>query len=311
MAEWSIAPVLKTGDGKPSVSSNLTASAKYIKNIRWMITPKNGLGFALVLAALASAHADSLVSNYLRTQDAQELGLTLSSYSYQEPSVSVGMTAINYGLEYQKTSLLSGGQFLLAGIDYAAGTDRYSGSGTLNVPKYYYNARLAIGTDWVYGSQILSPYIGFGYRFLNQTGGGLTTSTGAVMYDRQSTYLYIPVGFKQRALTGDGGMLESSFELDYLLAGNQFSGLSVMNNFGYTGSNDITNRQTSGYGLNASFMYRRPDGWSLGPYWKYWNIASSDLATWTYKSGSTSYTKSMYERANTTEEFGFKALYQF
>ena len=293
------------------MSSNLTASAKYIKNIRWMITPKNGLGFALLLAALASAHADSLVSNYLRTQDAQELGLTLSSYSYQEPSVSVGMTAINYGLEYQKTSLLSGGQFLLAGIDYAAGTDRYSGSGTLNVPKYYYNARLAIGTDWVYGSQILSPYIGFGYRFLNQTGGGLTTSTGAVMYDRQSTYLYIPVGFKQRALTGDGGMLESSFELDYLLAGNQFSGLSVMNNFGYTGSNDITNRQTSGYGLNASFMYRRPDGWSLGPYWKYWNIASSDLATWTYKSGSTSYTKSMYEPANTTEEFGFKALYQF
>ena len=311
MAEWSIAPVLKTGDGKPSVSSNLTASAKYIKNIRWMITPKNGLGFALLLAALASAHADGLASNYLRTQDAQELGLTLSSYSYQEPSVSVGMTAINYGLEYQKTSLLSGGQFLLAGIDYAAGTDRYSGSGTLNVPKYYYNARLAIGTDWVYGSQILSPYIGVGYRFLNQTGGGLTTSTGAVMYDRQSTYLYIPVGFKQRALTGDGGMLESSFELDYLLAGNQFSGLSAMNNFGYTGSNDITNRQTSGYGLNASFMYRRPDGWSLGPYWKYWNIASSDLATWTYKSGSTSYTKSMYEPANTTEEFGFKALYQF
>jgi hypothetical protein len=58
-------------------------------------------------------------------------------------------------------------------------------------------------------------------------------------------------------------------------------------------------------------MYKRPDGWSLGPYWKYWNISNSDLATWTYKYGSTSYTKSMYEPANTTEEFGFKALYQF
>jgi hypothetical protein len=89
---------------------------------------------ALLLAALAPAHADSLVSNHLRTRDAQEFGLTLSSYSYQEPSVSVGMTAINYGLEYQKTSLLNGGQFVLAGVDYAAGTDRYSGSGTLNVP---------------------------------------------------------------------------------------------------------------------------------------------------------------------------------
>jgi hypothetical protein len=29
VAEWSIAPVLKTGDSKGSVSSNLTASAKY------------------------------------------------------------------------------------------------------------------------------------------------------------------------------------------------------------------------------------------------------------------------------------------
>jgi hypothetical protein len=276
-----------------------------------MTRPLHRLCAALLLAALASAHADSLVSDYLRTRDGQELGLTLSSYSYQEPSVSVGMTAINYGLEYQKTSLLSDGRFLTAGIDYATGTDRYSGSGTLDVPKYYYDAKLAIGTDWVYGSQIVSPYLGLGYRFLNQTGGGLTTSTGAVMYDRQSTYLYIPVGLKQRSLTGDGAVWESSFELDYLVSGNQFSGLSVMNNFGYTSSTDINNRQTSGYGLNASFMYKRPDGWSLGPYWKYWNISNSDLATWTYKSGSTSYTKSMYEPANTTEEFGFKALYQF
>ena len=276
-----------------------------------MTKPSKSLGAALLLAALVPAHADSLVSDYLRTRDGQELGLTLSSYSYQEPSVSVGMTAINYGLEYQKTSLLNGGQFLLAGIDYATGTDRYSGSGTLNVPKYYYNAKLAIGTDWVYGSQIVSPYIGFGYRFLNQTGGGLTTSTGAVMYDRQSTYLYIPVGFKQRSLTGDGGMLESTLELDYLVSGNQFSGLSVMNSFGYTSSTDVNNRQTSGYGLNASFMYKRPDGWSLGPYWKYWNISKSDLSTWTYKSGGTSYTSSVYEPTNTTEEFGFKALYQF
>ena len=107
-------------------------------NILWMITPKNGLGVALLLAALAPAHADSLVSDYLRTRNAQELGLTVSSYSYQEPSLSVSFTAINYGLEYQKTSLLSDGRFLTAGIDYATGTDQYSGSGTLSVPKYHY-----------------------------------------------------------------------------------------------------------------------------------------------------------------------------
>jgi hypothetical protein len=34
VAEWSIAPVLKTGKGQPFVSSNLTASAKN-KNMRF------------------------------------------------------------------------------------------------------------------------------------------------------------------------------------------------------------------------------------------------------------------------------------
>jgi len=276
-----------------------------------MITPSNWLGAALLVATLIPAHAEGVASDYLRTRGVQELGLTISSYSYQEPSLSVGITAVNYGLEYQKTSLLRDGKFVLAGIDYATGTDRYSGSGTLDIPRYYYNGKIAIGADWAYRNGIISPYIGLGYRFLNETGGGLTTSTGKVMYDRQSTYLYIPVGLKQRSLTGFGGMLESTFELDYLVSGNQFSGLSVMNNFGYSNSNDVNNRQTSGYGLNASFMYKRPDGWSLGPYWKYWNISSSDLATRTYTYSGTSYTTSPYEPANTTEEFGFKALYQF
>ena len=32
VAEWSIAPVLKTGNGKPFVSSNLTASARMLSN---------------------------------------------------------------------------------------------------------------------------------------------------------------------------------------------------------------------------------------------------------------------------------------
>ncbi len=32
VAEWFKAPVLKTGDGQPSVSSNLTASAKHFRS---------------------------------------------------------------------------------------------------------------------------------------------------------------------------------------------------------------------------------------------------------------------------------------
>ena len=52
-------------------------------------------------------------------------------------------------------------------------------------------------------------------------------------------------------------------------------------------------------------MYRRPDGWSFGPYWKYWNIDASESASYSAT------VQAVTERATTTEEFGFKALYQF
>jgi len=46
VAEWSIAPVLKTGNPKGFVSSNLTASARYKKAqhlLRFFIVPGQGI----------------------------------------------------------------------------------------------------------------------------------------------------------------------------------------------------------------------------------------------------------------------------
>ncbi len=42
VAEWSIASVLKTDDGQPSVSSNLTSSAKFLKK-RKALNENSGL----------------------------------------------------------------------------------------------------------------------------------------------------------------------------------------------------------------------------------------------------------------------------
>ena len=263
----------------------------------------------LLLCGLARADSDVLES--VRSRSGSELGLTLSHYDYREPSLDVRMVALNAGLEYQKTNALSGDRFWTAGVDYANGPDNYSGSGNLVVPKYYYNLKLAVGKDLFYDTYVLSPYVGLGYRFLKQSGGGLATSSGAYFYDRYSSYFYLPLGLKRRIAVAGGAQFETTFEYDYLLAGNQYSGLSVADNWGYSDSSNVNNRQTSGYGLNASILYRRPDGWAFGPYWKYWNISTSDRATWTYKESGTAYSVSTWEPANTTEEFGFKAMYKF
>ena len=263
----------------------------------------------LALSGMACAQTDALES--VRSRNSSELGLTLSHYDYREPSLDVRMTALHIGIAYQRTTALSGDRFWTAGVDYAYGPDSYTGSGSLIVPKYYYDLKLAVGKDVFYDTYVLSPYVGLGYRFLNQSGGGLATSSGAYFYDRQSSYLYLPLGIKRRIAVAGGAQFETTFEYDHLLAGNQYSGLSVADNWGYSDSSNVNNRQNTGYGLNASIMYRRPDGWSFGPYWKYWNISTSDSATRTYKESGTAYSVSVWEPANSTEEFGFKAMYKF
>jgi hypothetical protein len=262
---------------------------------------------AFCLALCGVAQADNSLLDSVRTADSQSLGLSLSSYSNNDAESS--FKALNFGVVYQGIKALTGERFVVFDADYATGPDTYSGSlGDLVIPKYYYDLKLSIGKDLVYDSYVLSPYIGLGYRFLKQSGGGLFTPTGNYFYDRQSTYNYIPVGLKRRIALADGATLETTVEYDYLISGNQYSGLSAANNAsGYTGATNVNNKQNSGYGLNASLMYRRPDGWSFGPYWKYWNIDASESALRSYNSANYPTT----ELANTTEEFGIKALFKF
>jgi hypothetical protein len=262
------------------------------------------------LMCLGSAQAEDTQQS-LGMKDSDEIGVTMSSYSYSEPSLSVTNNATNFGIAYEKTKSLQGNEFVLSEMEYVTGTDNYSGSGTASIPKYYFNLKLAYAKTFNISDYVLAPYIGIGYRFLDQNGAGVTSSTGAYAYDRQSTYIYLPVGVKRRDKLQNNAILETTAEFDYLLYGNQFSGLSIMNNHGYSNYPDINNSQKSGYGFYLSAMYKGNDGWSFGPYYKYWNIAQSDTVYATVTYGGSSYYGYAYEPANTTNEYGFKVMYKF
>ena len=263
------------------------------------------VGAWLLITLCGAASADNKLLNSVRTKDVQAIGYSLSSYSNNDSESS--FKAFNFGIAYQGIKTLGGEKFIVFDADYVSGPDSYSGSrGDLIIPKYYYNLKLSIGKDFFYDTYVLSPYIGLGYRFLSQSGGGLFTSTRNYFYDRQSTYNYIPLGLKRRIALTDGATLESTAEYDYLISGNQYSGMSIANSVSnFTDATNINNKQNSGYGLNASLMYRRPDGWSFGPYWKYWSIDASESASYS------STVQAVSERANTTEEFGIRAMYKF
>jgi hypothetical protein len=138
---------------------------------------------------------------------------------------------------------------------------------------------------------------------------GMTSSTGNFGYDRQSTYNYLPIGLVHRMALGSKSKLETTFEYDYLIVGNQYSGLSAGN-----GPNnyypDINNAQYSGFGLNLSIMYKE-DKWGIGPYMKYWNIQQSEAVAATTIQNGVVRREYYVEPANTTKEYGIKAIYRF
>jgi hypothetical protein len=243
----------------------------------------------------------------LKTQSANQLGLTVSGYIYDEPSLSVRMTAVNVGLEYLGTYAFQNDWFLLGQVDYNNGPVKYSGSGTASgIPQYYVNFKAALGHDFAFNGFVLSPYIGFGYRYLDQAFGGTTTSTGAPGYDRQSTYNYIPIGVIHRTSVNDNkAKLETTLEYNYLISGNQFSGFASAN----PALSNQNNAQNSGYGINLTILYKQ-DQWGFGPYYKYWNIADSQTNSTNFVASGIRYS-GIYEPANTTNEFGLKLTYSF
>jgi hypothetical protein len=272
---------------------------------------KNLLAVILLSSASIGVFAQSTPVN-LKTQTGNEIGLTVSSYSYSEPSISVSMKATNLGIDYTGTYAFGNNFFVLGNANYNNGQVNYSGTGTQSgIPQFYYDFKGVIGYDFGFDGFNLSPYVGIGYRFLSQQWGGTSTSTGALGYDRQSTYNYLPIGLIHRFAFNQKAKIETTFEYDYLLSGNQYSGLSSLNGqSGYSGLPNVNNSQTSGYGLNLTIMYKE-ENWGVGPYYKYWNIQDSNVVYSQFSRSGTTYIGGWQEPANTTNEYGVKAIYRF
>jgi hypothetical protein len=251
------------------------------------------------LTAPAMGHA---ASNTLASQTGSDIGLSLSSYQYQEPGI-MSLKGSKLGLDLRTTRVLQNEQFIRGDLRYAFGSVDYTGTGSLSgLPDWYIEARGLVGKDWTINDAVLSPYIGLGYRYLSNDARGIS-STGASGYRRVSNYIYLPIGVIHRITFNVQARLLTELEYDYLISGTQISRLSDAG----LGYGDITNTQSSGYGLKLSLMYEK-DNWAIGPYLHQWNIDQSDNAL-VYQNGVP--VGIGWEPKNDTVEFGMKARQQF
>jgi len=251
----------------------------------------------MLTAAAVLVSSSTAFATDVSTQTGQELGLTLSQYTYKEPGV-MKIDGIHIGAEYSTTMSLENDWFIGLNGRFAYGKPDYSSSdsGSLNNnPNWFFDIRPLFGKDIQVGASVITPYTGFGFRMLDNDLRG-TTSTGYMGYERKSRYYYLPIGVTHHVAIDAQSQLVSTIEFDYLLRGKQTSKLSA-----FEGYSDVDNRQDSGYGFKLSSMYH-VDDYAVGPYLDYWKIDESDLDD-TYGV--------FFEPKNRTVEFGIKASMRF
>ena len=196
---------------------------------------------------------------------------------------------------------------------FAGGKLDYKGSGVINDKENVnYEIRGLLGKDLLLADRsLITPYFGFGYRYLLDNGNDRRSSTGQYAYDRTSQYFYLPIGVYGSMIYGKWTSLVN-VEYDIFLGGLQDSELSSVNTYSApTVFPDVHNTQKHGYGVRASYklMYSvYKINFFVEPFIRIWGIGDSVSSTkFIAGVGNVDF----LEPKNTTMEIGSKFGVQF
>lgn len=237
-------------------------------------------------------------------QNSWEIGPDAYYYKYKESGVKV--TGYFYGVQaaytyrewvpFFPTAELAPDKWMFrAEGRYDWGTVDYDGELMDGTPYTYDNKddttgefRLLFGPDFLKANVLDTFYGGFGYRQLNDDKSGDPHG-----YDRQSQYLYVPIGFKTLRNLAGAWLISANAEFDIFMWGRQTSDL---------GDTTIHNEQNKGYGMRGSvdFEYNtKGTGILIQPFIRYWKIGNSEVDDF------------FYEPKNNTTEIGLDLILRF
>jgi len=254
------------------------------------------LAICFMLAGVGNIFAEPL------QEHTWELGTEISHITYDEPNV-MEEKGIMYGVfgsyAYRDNWMLKAdGKFSYGQVDY-------KNSGTMdNIDDYMLEFRGLGGYGFsILQASTLTPYIGLGYRYLNDDLAG-TTSTGAAGYEREQSYFYSPIGIETITKLENGWSIGTMLEYDIFWSGKNKSHFSDAS----PAYNDLEFDQDEGYGIRGSVKFQKEGDkvdYLIEPFIRYWNIKESDrdllTATNTY----------YVEPKNNSTEFGIKFAVKF
>uniref|UniRef100_B3EM96 Outer membrane protein beta-barrel domain-containing protein n=1 Tax=Chlorobium phaeobacteroides (strain BS1) TaxID=331678 RepID=B3EM96_CHLPB len=209
-----------------------------------------------------------------------EIGTEIYHAVYEEPGI-MQETGFMYGVK----SAVAFHEKIVGPVDmiriegaYARGAQEYSSFWTGNIDAIdvsVFEIRGSLGHDVASDRTVWTPYLGLGYRWKKDSAYGLISTSGALGYDRESQYLYSPLGIAVEADLENGWFVGGFVEYDYFWGGTQKSAFSDLHPL----NSDLVNDQEKGYGLRASLKIRKQLHESFlvafEPFLRYWSIDQS------------------------------------
>ncbi len=221
-----------------------------------------------------------------------EVAPEVSYYRYTEPGIMKN-EGVLYGVAASYTEYQPRELFRVDG-EFAYGEVEYEGSLMDGTPytmggndDFLLNLRLLWGWPSPTDGWANLLYAGIGYRGLNDY-----AREDPAGYDRQSNYLYVPLGIKTYHDLAGHWQIGLAGEFDMLVIGVQFSGID----------GGVVNIQWPGFGARASaeLRYRAKSAdLALAPFVQYWWVEES------YTS------KGWYEPRNNTIQYGLSVIWRF
>ena len=237
-----------------------------------------------------------------------EVGTDISHIKYEEPGIMKEEGIMHgiigsYTYNCSHVVLKAEGRYSYGQVDYDGRLSDGTPYTVDNINDYMLELRGLVGYDFsILEVATLIPYIGLGYRYLNDN-----LACDPAGYERESNYFYSPIGIETVASLKNGWSIGVILEYDYFWKGIQKSALSDFN----SNYSDLENDQDDGYGCRGSMRFEKKLNevdLVIEPFIRYWNIARSDDATITYAGAVWGHG---WEPENESTEYGIKIAAQF
>lgn len=229
-------------------------------------------------------------------------------YTYEEPDLMENkgfMYGIDLSCTYRDNNLMlrGEGRFSYGQVDYDGALMGGTPYTIDNISDFNLEYRGLGGYDVsVLTATTLTPYIGIGYRYLNDD-----PSFDPAGYERESNYFYSPIGIETITELEDGWSVGITLEYEYFWKGIQKTHMSDVS----PAYNDLENDQNEGYGCRGSIKIQRKSekmDLIIEPFIRYWDIEESELALLTLYGVPYMY---MVEPENNTTEYGIRLAVRY